>query len=141
MVGEVFTRLDGRAGYPDVLAACDRWRPDLVMHESTEFAGYLAAERRGIPHVRVGLVLGSSEDMITAVVPPVLSDLRAELGLAADPAGAAAARVALRDPHTACHGGPRAPGAAPGPALPRARSPCAGAPGRLVARATSTGVP
>ena len=87
VVGELFTRLDGRAGYPDVIAACDQWRPDLVMHESTEFAGYLAAERRGIPHVRVGLVLGSSEDMITAVVPPVLSDLRAELGLAADPAG------------------------------------------------------
>ena len=87
VVGEVFTRLDGRAGYPDVLAAVDRWRPDLVMHETTEFAGYLAAERRRIPHVRVGLVLGSSEQMVAAVVPPVLDDLRAELGLAADPVG------------------------------------------------------
>ena len=87
VVGELFTRLDGRAGYPDVLAACDRWRPDLVMHETTEFAGYLAAERRGIPHARVGLVLGSSEEMVSAVVPPVLDDLRNELGLAADPIG------------------------------------------------------
>ncbi len=87
VVGEVFTRLDGRAGYPEVLAACDRWRPHLVMHETTEFAGYLAAERRGISHVRVGLVLGSSEEMISGIVPPVLGDLRAELGLAPDPAG------------------------------------------------------
>ena len=87
VVGEVFTRLDGRAAYPDVLAAVDRWRPDLVLHETTEFAGYLAAERRGIPHVRVGLVLGSSEEMVAAVVPPVLDDLREELGLAADPEG------------------------------------------------------
>jgi UDP:flavonoid glycosyltransferase YjiC (YdhE family) len=87
VLGEVFTRLDARAALPGVLAACAEWRPHLVLRETCEFAGYLAAERRDIPHARVGIGLGSSENFISDIVTGVLADLRAELGLPVDPTG------------------------------------------------------
>ncbi|MFE1763990.1 glycosyltransferase [Streptomyces angustmyceticus] len=34
----------------DLLDVAKDWRPDLILHESTEYGGYLAAERLGIPH-------------------------------------------------------------------------------------------
>ncbi|MEU6117130.1 glycosyltransferase [Streptomyces sp. NPDC047117] len=34
----------------DLVEVCRDWRPDLILHESTEFGGYLAGERLGIPH-------------------------------------------------------------------------------------------
>jgi UDP:flavonoid glycosyltransferase YjiC (YdhE family) len=87
VLGEVFTRLDARAPLPGVLAACAEWQPHVVLRETCEFAGYLAAERRSIPHARVGIGLGSSEDFVSDIVTGVLADLRAELGLSADPTG------------------------------------------------------
>ena len=87
VLAEVFTRLDARAALPGVLDACAEWRPHLVVRETCEFAGYLAAERRDIPHARVGIGLGSSEDFISNIVTGVLADLRAELGLPVDPSG------------------------------------------------------
>jgi hypothetical protein len=87
VLSEVFTRLDARAALPGVLTACAKWRPHLVLRETCEFSGYLAAERRDIPHARVGIGLGSSEDFISDVVTGVLGDLRAELGLSVDPTG------------------------------------------------------
>jgi UDP:flavonoid glycosyltransferase YjiC (YdhE family) len=87
VLGELFARLDARAALPGVLDACAQWRPHLVLRETCEFAGYLAAERRDIPHARVGIGLGSSEDFISDIVTGVLGELRAELGLSADPGG------------------------------------------------------
>lgn len=34
----------------DLLEVARDWRPDLILHESTEYGGYLAAESLGIPH-------------------------------------------------------------------------------------------
>jgi UDP:flavonoid glycosyltransferase YjiC (YdhE family) len=87
VLGEVFTRLDARTALPGVLDACAEWWPHVVLRETCEFAGYLAAERRGIPHARVGIGLGSSEDFISEAVTDVLADLRAGIGLHPDPAG------------------------------------------------------
>jgi UDP:flavonoid glycosyltransferase YjiC (YdhE family) len=87
VLGEVFTRLDARAALPGVMDACSEWWPHVVLRETCEFAGYLAAERRGIPHARVGIGLGSSEDFISENVTGVLADLRSELGLHPDPVG------------------------------------------------------
>ena len=87
VLGEVFTRIDARAALPGVLAACAEWRPHVLVRETCEFAGYLAAERLAIPHARVGIGLGSSEDFISDIVTGVLADLRAELGLPVDPSG------------------------------------------------------
>jgi UDP:flavonoid glycosyltransferase YjiC (YdhE family) len=87
VVSELFARLDGRAALPRVLEACERWTPDAILHETCEFAGGLVAERVGIPGVRVGITLGSTEAVVMPAVSAALHELRREIGLPADPAG------------------------------------------------------
>ncbi|WP_081635258.1 glycosyltransferase [Nocardia sp. BMG111209] len=77
------------AGYvaARVLALAEHWRPHAVLHECTEFGGYLAAEVLGIPHVVVDI--GPLEAVVqrlhTEVVRPGLTARRAELGLPPEP--------------------------------------------------------
>ncbi|PRY41450.1 glycosyltransferase [Umezawaea tangerina] len=70
-----------------VLALSEHWRPHVIVHECTEFGGYLAAEVLGIPHVVVDI--GSLEAIALGlhdeVVQPALTGLRSRLGLAPEP--------------------------------------------------------
>lgn len=87
VVADVFARLDARAAYPGVLNAIEAFRPDLVLHEVAEFAGPLAAERAGVPSARVGIGLAGSMEPISEALFAAVDELRAELGLDADPHG------------------------------------------------------
>ena len=69
----------------DVLEVVSDWQPDVVVRESQEYAGALAAERHGIPHVRVALGLASHEDETLSIVAATVDELRRELGLDGDP--------------------------------------------------------
>jgi UDP:flavonoid glycosyltransferase YjiC (YdhE family) len=51
VVAEGFGRAATRAALPDVLQLVGAWRPDVVLRESQEFAGLVAAQRHGIPGV------------------------------------------------------------------------------------------
>jgi len=75
VIGEVFGRLATAAALPGVLAMIEAWRPDVVVRESYEFASVLAAERAGVPHVRVATGLWSTEEWLLGHAP---SDLPAE---------------------------------------------------------------
>jgi UDP:flavonoid glycosyltransferase YjiC (YdhE family) len=81
VVGEVFAKLDTAAALPGVLAACEEWRPDLVLSETCEFAGPIAAELLELPVARVGIGLGSTESMLLAIGFEALEDLRELHGL------------------------------------------------------------
>lgn len=85
IVGELFARMDSRAALPGVLDIVEAWRPAVIVRETYEFAGGLAAELHGIPHVRVGLGLARTEEWAIDLARPALSDLRTELGLPNDP--------------------------------------------------------
>lgn len=87
VVGDLFARIDTRAALPGVLDVVERWRPDVVLRETYEFAGALAAEVHHVPHVRVGLGLAHTEAWAVDLARPALDELRAELGLPRDPAG------------------------------------------------------
>jgi UDP:flavonoid glycosyltransferase YjiC (YdhE family) len=89
VVREVFARLDTPPAVPAVLAACERWQPDVVVSETGEFAGGLVAEHLGLPRVRVGISLAGTEAWLWPSVAPALEAVRAQLGLAPDPDGAA----------------------------------------------------
>jgi UDP:flavonoid glycosyltransferase YjiC (YdhE family) len=52
--GQVFTGIELPARLPELLAVVDKWQPDLIAAELSEFAGPLAAELTGIPHVTCG---------------------------------------------------------------------------------------
>lgn len=82
IVAEGFGRAATRAALPDLLRLVGAWRPDVVLRESQELAGMLAAERHGVPSVRVALGLASTEAETRALVADAVNELRAELGLA-----------------------------------------------------------
>ena len=85
MMREGFARVAARAVLPDVLDIVDTWRPDVVVRESQEYTGAAAAERAGIPHVRVALGLAAQEEETLAHAAAAVDELRGELGLPADP--------------------------------------------------------
>lgn len=60
------------------------WRPDVIVRESQELAGALAAERHGIPHVRVALGLAGAEEETLAQVAAPVRELCAEHALPAE---------------------------------------------------------
>jgi UDP-glucoronosyl and UDP-glucosyl transferase len=88
VVREVFAGCHARAALPGTLTLVDEWGAELVVHESSEFSGPIAAERHGIPHATVGAYLVASNDDLSAeVAAPRLDELRAGVGLEPDPHG------------------------------------------------------
>jgi hypothetical protein len=90
MVSQGFGRTATRGPLPALLELVASWGPDVVVHESHDFAGAFAAECHGIAHVRVAPGLASSEDETLSLVSGPLAELRFELGRPADPDGAPA---------------------------------------------------
>jgi UDP:flavonoid glycosyltransferase YjiC (YdhE family) len=87
MIGPFFAGVDTSAALDRLTTVVDAYRPDLVVRETWEFASTLVAEERGLPLARVGLTLAAMEEKTIRFAAPVLDAIRAERGLAADPAG------------------------------------------------------
>ena len=74
VIGEIFCRLNSGALLPAMRATCDEWAPDLVLRDPTEFASAVAAEERGIRHVRIAHGLAAGEaDMLQITAAPLQS--------------------------------------------------------------------
>jgi UDP:flavonoid glycosyltransferase YjiC (YdhE family) len=86
-VTDVFGRLRGPAMLPGLLDVVAGWRPDVVIHEITEIAGVAAAERHGVPHVRLGIGLVMNQHWGLELLNPPLEELRSRIGLRPDPRG------------------------------------------------------
>jgi UDP:flavonoid glycosyltransferase YjiC (YdhE family) len=78
VIGRMFAGAKMRAALPGVLGAIADWRPDVVVRESCEFAAVLAAEQHGLPHVRVGTGLASTEEYVVDVAVAAAPDLPAD---------------------------------------------------------------
>ena len=78
---QIFGGVTARRAVPDLLALAETWRPDLVVHDSSEFGGIVAAELLGIPHAQVEVhATGSRPDTMRMVYEP-LQRLRTGFGL------------------------------------------------------------
>ena len=121
VVGDIFARIDARAAFPGVLAACRAWGPDVVISETTEFAGPLAAELVGVPSVvRRHLPAGQGGARASRRSSTRSTTCARAFGLAPDPGGAAPAAPAVLHAPARRAGGSRHAGAVPRAALPRA---------------------
>lgn len=87
MIGAFFAGIDVRAALPALRAIVRDWSPDVIVHESFDFAGALAGELDGIPVVRVGLGVEAFDDHAIGLAAGSVDEARSRLGLVADPAG------------------------------------------------------
>ena len=69
---EIFGRLNTEAMLPSVARAVAEHRPELIVHESTEYAGPIMALRASIPHAQVAISLAVAEHGSLALAAPVL---------------------------------------------------------------------
>jgi UDP:flavonoid glycosyltransferase YjiC (YdhE family) len=83
VAARVFVDIDARAALPGVLDACERWQPDVVLTEASEFAGTLAAAHHGLPLATVALSQYAIEHRVAATARAALGELRAAFGLRA----------------------------------------------------------
>jgi UDP:flavonoid glycosyltransferase YjiC (YdhE family) len=86
---QLFTRF--MAGPPTLKMACDvlefakHWGPDVIMHDCSEFGGYLAAVKLGIPHISLDNGLIRLVRDLHGTYAPVLTEHRRALGLDDEP--------------------------------------------------------
>ncbi len=85
-MAEVFFGIFAKTAAPALIEKLGEWRPDLIVRETTEFAGLVAAQKLGIRHVRLEIVNGESEESITTNYQKQFDSLRASVSL--PPAGA-----------------------------------------------------
>jgi UDP:flavonoid glycosyltransferase YjiC (YdhE family) len=69
---ELFGRLSTAAMLPTLDDACRRWRPDLVVRETCEYASAITAARLGIPQAQMGISKAGIEGGVLSMVAPVL---------------------------------------------------------------------
>ena len=80
-----FVRMTARRLAEDVIAHAGEWTPDVIVRESTEFGGALAAEAMGIPVATIQVASPSLiAPAVLAAVEPVLNGVRVGLGLPVD---------------------------------------------------------
>jgi UDP:flavonoid glycosyltransferase YjiC (YdhE family) len=73
-----------KAALPDAVNIVHDWRPDIVLHELSEVAGLLAAEKAGLRYVSFHWT-GTGVDVLRLMVGDAWNVLREEAGLEPDP--------------------------------------------------------
>lgn len=94
VTNNLFIGAAARRMLPDLLALADSWRPNLIVRESTEYSGCVAAEKLGLPHASVAAPADGALDR-SETTWEALETLRADAGLQPDPG----ARMAYRHLH------------------------------------------
>jgi UDP:flavonoid glycosyltransferase YjiC (YdhE family) len=109
VVAQIFAGVRARAALSGIELAIDAWRPHVVLRETCEFAGAVAAEARGLPHARVAIGLAQTEAFAVRTAAPMVDELRAWAGLEPDPEGRKLAETpyfTLTPPALEAPGGP-----------------------------------
>lgn len=93
---DLYAGLYAKAALPGMLAASEAWRPDVIVREGGEMSSIVVADRLGVPHAQVGIALSTQlVDRLLALAVPRLDELRATVGLAADPDARSARSLVL----------------------------------------------
>ena len=72
--GEFFGRLSTEAMLATVDAACDAFKPDLIIREPCAYAGAVVAQRRSIEHAQVAISTARTEWSVIGLVASTLED-------------------------------------------------------------------
>ena len=102
VLDEVFAGSFARSAFPGMLALVRRWRPDVILRETLEYASLLAAELTGVPALQIECFLAAPEAL---EITQALDRLRREFGV---PAGAHDPRYLTLSPRSLDSGRPGA---------------------------------
>lgn len=80
---ENFARRGAKKRVPDMIAACQAWKPDIIVCDEVDFGSMIAAEYLGIPHATV-VVIAAGSFIRPDVVAEPLNALRLHYGLPPD---------------------------------------------------------
>jgi UDP-glucoronosyl and UDP-glucosyl transferase len=86
VVANLFIGAAARHMLRELIGVARGWSADLIVRESLEFAGCVAAEALGLPHASVAAAADSALDRRRELTGP-LAGLRQQAGLPADPGG------------------------------------------------------
>ena len=84
---EIRLNTEARQMVPDLLRIAQEWGPDLIIRESSEYGGCVAAEVLGLPHASVRTAYTTSSYGQRRLVAVALTALRAAYDLPPDPDG------------------------------------------------------
>jgi MGT family glycosyltransferase len=84
VTNNLFIRAAARRMLPDVLDMARSWGPDVIVRESSEFSGCVAAEALGVPHASVAAAADAALDR-RELTADALAPLRSSAGLPPDP--------------------------------------------------------
>jgi len=87
VIGEIFAGACAAAAIPKLIETMQHFKPHVVARESFEFAGLIAAEEVGIPHMRVAICAQGTEGEIRSLAAQAVDGHRRNLGLSPDPCG------------------------------------------------------
>lgn len=85
ILDNIFLDRSPRLMVPDLIAAAETWRPDLLLVNHYELGGVLAAERLGLPYVTCNISFRWSRSLIKRACGRALRTLRRDLGFPPDP--------------------------------------------------------
>jgi UDP:flavonoid glycosyltransferase YjiC (YdhE family) len=85
--GEIFAGICASMALPGLMKTIADFRPSVIVRESAEFAGLIAAEKARIPCARVAITARSRGADIFQLAMPSLDAHRAAMGLELDPSG------------------------------------------------------
>jgi UDP:flavonoid glycosyltransferase YjiC (YdhE family) len=86
VIANLFIGAAARRMLPELIGVAREWSADLIVRESLEFAGCVAAEALGLPHASVAAAADSALDSRRELAGP-LAPLRRQAGLSTDPGG------------------------------------------------------
>jgi UDP:flavonoid glycosyltransferase YjiC (YdhE family) len=86
VIANLFIGAAARRMLPELIGVARQWAADLIVRESLEFAGCVAAEALGLPHASVAAAADSALDRRRELAGP-LTPLRQQAALPADPGG------------------------------------------------------
>ena len=98
MIPNVFIGVYAATMVPDLLPLCRTWRPDLIVRETGEFGGCVAAETLGLPHASVRTGATAATYALRHHWTAAVAHLRERSGLPPDPDNA----MLFRYLHLAC---------------------------------------
>jgi UDP:flavonoid glycosyltransferase YjiC (YdhE family) len=81
----LFAALPEQGMVEDLVDIGKRWSPDLIVRETFEWGGWVAAELLGLPHAVLSSGVGLPREVAGAMAGDLLGQLPARFGLAPDP--------------------------------------------------------